>query len=273
MAETTATTESTADWLRRLCFPDISRNAWGRRPFHVGVADGYYTVATNGKVLVAVPGLLGDFTTAEEGSDRAEPFLRHVRDWHETLPMAWLREWAGPAVFTVPCPKCRGTSATAEEVYCSFCDGDGDMIPDARRGWLMGRLLDRVMVGQAIAGVEAETVRLHWSSRPGSDGGKTETATFEPAGPGPRWRAVVACMNVVPEAIEKDPPAPFGAGKIDPAWLSPDVMTLARGAPPAVLAGALEERGCCDAVLLGHLRNPHAGPCWVGDLIGRAVAP
>jgi len=46
------------------------------------------------------------------------------------------------------------------------------------------------------------------------------------------------------------------AGTLDPALL-------------AVLADALEEAGCADAELLGHLRGPgpHVRGCWVVDLL------
>ena len=46
------------------------------------------------------------------------------------------------------------------------------------------------------------------------------------------------------------------AGALDPARL-------------AVLADALEEAGCTDADLLGHLRGPgpHVRGCWVIDLL------
>jgi hypothetical protein len=65
------------------------------------------------------------------------------------------------------------------------------------------------------------------------------------------------------------PPAP------DPGWLIPGVLALARGIYEekafdrlAVLADALEEAGCADQRLLGHLRGPgsHVRGCWALDL-------
>jgi hypothetical protein len=76
---------------------------------------------------------------------------------------------------------------------------------------------------------------------------------------------------------------PFRPVPIEPAWLSVTVTNLAatayevraqpRGeldpARLAVLADALEDAGCADADLMGHLRSPgpHVRGCWALDLI------
>jgi hypothetical protein len=70
---------------------------------------------------------------------------------------------------------------------------------------------------------------------------------------------------------------------LSPAWQSPQVVALAQAAYDhrdlpsghldptrlAVLADALEEAGCGQADLLGHLRGPgpHVRGCWVVDLV------
>src|SRR4051812_14227597 len=70
---------------------------------------------------------------------------------------------------------------------------------------------------------------------------------------------------------------------LDPTWLTPAVVSLARAAYEerdlpsghleparlAVLADALEEAGCTDQEILGHLRGPgpHARGCWALDAI------
>lgn len=62
----------------------------------------------------------------------------------------------------------------------------------------------------------------------------------------------------------------------DPAWLTGDVVALARGIQSdgaferlPVLADALMDAGCDDADILGHCRSggPHARGCWVVDLV------
>jgi hypothetical protein len=72
---------------------------------------------------------------------------------------------------------------------------------------------------------------------------------------------------------------PFRPATIDSAWLSADSSSVPRLARAiyydrafehlAVLADALEEAGCTDAELLGHLRQPgpHVRGCWALDLL------
>jgi hypothetical protein len=76
---------------------------------------------------------------------------------------------------------------------------------------------------------------------------------------------------------------PFRPAALVPSWLTPTVLALAEAAydervlpsgelDPArlsVLADALEEAGCADDDLLGHLRSPgpHVRGCWALDLI------
>jgi hypothetical protein len=69
---------------------------------------------------------------------------------------------------------------------------------------------------------------------------------------------------------------PFRPVAVDPAWLTPTVLSLAEGiyADRAfdrlpILADALQDAGCEDANILGHCRSdgPHARGCWVVDLV------
>lgn len=72
---------------------------------------------------------------------------------------------------------------------------------------------------------------------------------------------------------------PFPPPAFDPAWRTPEVVTLAEGIyaekafdrMPA-LADALEQAGCDNQVILGHCRGagPHVRGCWVVDgLLGK----
>jgi hypothetical protein len=72
---------------------------------------------------------------------------------------------------------------------------------------------------------------------------------------------------------------PFRPVVVDPVWLTPTVVQLARGIyegrefdgmPP--LADALQDAGCQDVDVLGHClgSGPHARGCWVLDLLGAA---
>jgi hypothetical protein len=69
---------------------------------------------------------------------------------------------------------------------------------------------------------------------------------------------------------------PFTEVKLAPSWLTGPVLSLARQGYDArdfsvhpVLADALEEASCADAVILDHCRRPgeHVRGCWVLDLL------
>jgi hypothetical protein len=69
---------------------------------------------------------------------------------------------------------------------------------------------------------------------------------------------------------------PFRTVTTEPAWLTSTVRTLAEGIYQdrafdrlPILADALEDAGCADHDLLGHLRSPgpHVRGCWALDLI------
>jgi hypothetical protein len=76
---------------------------------------------------------------------------------------------------------------------------------------------------------------------------------------------------------------PFRPVILDPAWRTADVLTLARAAYDerplpagtldparlALLTDALEEAGCSNTDILGHLRSPgpHIRGCWALDLV------
>jgi hypothetical protein len=76
---------------------------------------------------------------------------------------------------------------------------------------------------------------------------------------------------------------PFRQTTVEPAWLTSNVVGIARAAYEervlpsghlapvrlAVLADALEEAGCADRAILDHLRGPgpHVRGCWPVDLL------
>jgi hypothetical protein len=132
-----------------------------------------------------------------------------------------------------------------------------------------------------------------------ADGAATEkeVRAFRRADP-TEWAALVEpahtllhlCANVHGEAWRLVPGLlrelfgdPFRPTSVDPVWLTPAVLTLARAAYEeralpsgeleparlAVLSDALEEAVCADGELLSHLRSsaPHVRGCWALDLI------
>jgi hypothetical protein len=69
---------------------------------------------------------------------------------------------------------------------------------------------------------------------------------------------------------------PFRPISLDPAWLTTDVLALARGIYDErafdrmpILADALQDAGCDNANVLNHCRGdgPHVRGCWVVDLV------
>src|SRR5947209_711577 len=69
---------------------------------------------------------------------------------------------------------------------------------------------------------------------------------------------------------------PFRPLAIDPAWLTPAVVSMAREVydepafgSPEILAESLSDIGCVDESILGHCRSPgpHVRGCWVVDAI------
>jgi hypothetical protein len=74
-------------------------------------------------------------------------------------------------------------------------------------------------------------------------------------------------------------PLPFRPASVDAAWLAGNDGTVSKLAAAIydaraferlpVLADALEDAGCSDAALLGHLRGPgpHVRGCWAVDLL------
>ncbi len=71
-------------------------------------------------------------------------------------------------------------------------------------------------------------------------------------------------------------PLPFRPVSLDPAWLTSDVLALARGIYDdkafdrmPILADALQDAGCDNDDVLTHCRGdgPHARGCWAVDLL------
>jgi hypothetical protein len=98
--------------------------------------------------------------------------------------------------------------------------------------------------------------------------------------PGIAWSAAARAMAHIIRDIFGNP---FRRPSVDRSWLTPTVTNLAavayeeRALPSgeldaarlAVLGDALEEAGCSDADVIGHLRSPgpHVRGCWPLDLV------
>jgi hypothetical protein len=74
-----------------------------------------------------------------------EPDLGAMR-----VSLADLRTFAGAAVWSEPCPACKGISKDNEYVVCSFCDSDGVTSPDPRYGYIRKQPCDLNRVAQLL---------------------------------------------------------------------------------------------------------------------------
>lgn len=97
------------------------------------------------------------------------------------------------------------------------------------------------------------------------------------------WAGVPVCSPAKCALLREIVGNPFRPVAFDPALRTPSVLALAQTAYDnrilpagtldtdrlAVLADALEEAGCTDADILGHLRGPgpHVRGCWVLDAL------
>jgi hypothetical protein len=119
---------------------------------------------------------------------------------------------------------------------------------------------------------------------------ESEFTAYDPEGSAPFYAASNALLAVADASPSKGAaeraaqcrllrdifgPLPFRSVRLDPAWLTPAVVGLARTIYDErrfhdlpLLADALEEAGCTDQDILSHLRGPgpHVKGCWAADL-------
>jgi hypothetical protein len=110
------------------------------------------------------------------------------------------------------------------------------------------------------------------ASRPTNPtGGMDETLTIISAGEDNPWHDLL--LGMIRDAYG---PRLFRSVPVDSAWLTSNVVALARGIYTdrafdrlPILADALEDAGCTDADILAHCRGggEHVRGCWVVDLL------
>jgi len=102
----------TINLLMPFCGGHYYLHGWAHKPF---VLDGY-TVATDGRIAVWIPGCHAD----TEGPQHLGSRIHHLMALHATV-FEWIM-WpeAGPAV-KQPCPQCQGVNA----LHCDDCCGRG----------------------------------------------------------------------------------------------------------------------------------------------------
>jgi hypothetical protein len=144
--------------------------------------------------------------------------------------------------------------------------------PDGAEGWrreslrVYERTADQGVTDEELAAIGANRVDIEPAAEDAADAARAAAQSLGGASQAASLRDIFG-----------NPLRP--APRIDPAWLAWNggaVPGLARAVYDdrafdrlPVLADALEDAGCSDAELLGHLRGPgpHARGCWAVDLI------
>ncbi len=151
----------TAEWLASLCAPDMRLgDGPTARPWLVEHDGDIWTVATNGKCLLAIRAELPGATPATDRAAKAlVGFLGHPAVKMGHLSLLWhgvpwddLKAWVGPYQIEV-CPKCNGKGTVPNEQCdrgpdCEFCD-NGKVIPH-RLGLILGCAIDRNLLAQYL---------------------------------------------------------------------------------------------------------------------------
>jgi hypothetical protein len=227
------------------------------------------------------PGL--DEAEWESGSDLLE-MLFTVRGLCEVRPRK-------PRLFGCACcraawddlPEAGQAAVTAAEDYADGKAGGADL-----------RRAHPAAVGAALQGGPWPWWRRLWEGEPwrsplwGRRAGTAALVTHPDI-----WQMILDVLVALwPEWGDRQRPAdllrevfgnPFQPVEFDAAWRTADVVRLAEAAYEeralpagtlnpdrlAVLADALEDAGCADEALLGHLRGPgpHVRGCWAVDLL------
>jgi hypothetical protein len=138
-------------------------------PEGAGLRGGEYAVATDGRSLLWAldwrPTLI-DLLSDDQKEIRqrlmqlAAPSADLTLSWQGKL--ADLQRFCGEAVWTVPCPACKGTSAISDHVICGFCESLGHIVPDFRPGFVCETPIDLNRLACLLSAFGGEVVvRVH----------------------------------------------------------------------------------------------------------------
>jgi hypothetical protein len=146
-------------WLWRLTYPG-SPHPLGHQPYLFEHDGEIWSAVTNGRVVVFLSGQVGDFDQATPAL--VEILLRFFSPVGKRTGfyLDELKQFLGPAVWSVQCPECAGASTT-----CPRCKGKGELAPAIRPGWLCGVTIDRNLLAMALERLAADIVWLYTQER------------------------------------------------------------------------------------------------------------
>ena len=164
-----------ASWLKTVCEPDNERySGITKYPWSLEWNEERYTVATNGKLIVAVRGVLPD--TPEPSEKQRNAMLGHlnrVGTLIGTSDIESLRAWVGPPqeVKEAACTRCNDgwvdcpCCGEADNLECEYCDAGKVLThPDRTPGWVADLLIDRTLLAPILPHLSGpcEMLAVRW---------------------------------------------------------------------------------------------------------------
>ncbi|HYT87683.1 MAG TPA: hypothetical protein VEL76_03090 [Gemmataceae bacterium] len=129
------------------------------KPLLVRLGEGeWWTVATDGRALVALPWRVEGVNEASERATKAFTQFLTARPIGRAVPWLDLKAWVGPVAPLTHCGCCGGIAIFGEagdDIPCPECEGTGSWQPQ-RNGLLFGVLLDRQLLARFTALLDAD---------------------------------------------------------------------------------------------------------------------
>ena len=184
--------------LHKVCIDD-PYGSYFSSPFGVNICGARWDVATDGKLMLALPN--GVLDLREPLSKQAAFIVGGAPMPTHTCSMPTLREWAGTDDGI--CPDCGGASTKGTD--CAACNGsDGrEIIP----GTVGECIVNRFLLASVIHDLPGDVVQVGWIAF-----GRPDVVAIY----GPGWRLIVAGLQVV-GGLTVDCGAPLDLASIEGA--------------------------------------------------------
>jgi hypothetical protein len=148
---------------------DRKKNLAG--PNRLQIKEQEWITATDGRVMLWVHDKPEDIYPLIPAriacSDPTYPRLvKLFEPWPESVQqpdcnLRSLKDFAGPIIWTILCPHCEGKSRGNEHLWCTYCEGDDDIAPETRHGYLYGAPFNLHLLAYGLAPFAGpQTVRV-----------------------------------------------------------------------------------------------------------------